>query len=89
MIEQAVFNNAVLLTVIAIGTAFALLVSVGIIIAIIGRFAGPGLLQVGDDVSVDEVRTDNDRGKAIAAVVAVSALLEKSDKERNIAGDTI
>lgn len=89
MIEQAVFDNAVLLTAIAIGTAFALLASMGIIISIIGRLAGPGSPQVGNDVFVDEVKSDDDRGKAIAAVVAVSALLEKSDKERDIAGDTI
>ena len=88
MIEQSVFDNAVLLTGLAIGTAFALLASIGLIISIIGKLVGPGPPQAGSDVSLDEVKSDDDRGKAIAAVVAVSALLEKSDKERDIAGDT-
>jgi len=84
MIDQAVFEEGVRLTLIGMGTAFALLAVMSLVIAVVGWTVGPGsrwARHSGTTTSDEPDDSDEQRGKALAAVAAVSALLER-DGER-------
>ena len=82
VIDQAIFEEGVRLTLIGMGTAFALLVGMALIIAIVGWTVGPRSRWARQSDIVLSDDSDEHRGKALAAVAAVSALLEK-DGERD------
>ena len=80
MIEQTIFEEGVRLTAIGIGATFVLLTGMGVIIAIVGRVVGLGSKRGQQDGSPPSVDSDPKRGPALAAVTAVTALLEQ-DRE--------
>ena len=74
--DQAIVEQGLRLTAIGLGTAFALLLVIGVLISIIGRlctFMSPGLERQGPQEETTAPSSIN-RDKALAAVAAVTTL---------------
>ena len=80
-IDQELVEQGLRLTVIGIGTAFAVLLLLTLVIVLVGRFAGPGARKASAaETPAPAGAVDDPRDKALAAVVAVSAALEGSGR---------
>ena len=88
-IEQIVVEEGLRLTAIGMGTAFALLLLLMLLIVLMGRLVGHGPDDAsGDGLPIPRRSVHDDRDRALAAVVAVSALMEKSTDADRGGGDT-
>ena len=75
------------LTAIGMGTAFALLLLLTLVIMLVGKLFGPtSRFAIGGDVSTSAESGAEAHDKALAAVVAVGAMLGKSE-DVEVAGD--
>lgn len=74
------------LTWIGLSTAFALLLLIMFVVMLVGRLFGPGRVKASDTAASGPDESDaEDRDKALAAVLAVSAIMDEGD-ETEIAG---
>ncbi len=86
-IDQAIVEEGLRLTAIGLGTAFALLLVIGVLISIVGRLATVMSPDTASQEPSESTKPSNtSRDKALAAVVAVTALRGK-DRHGTPAGD--
>ena len=88
IIDQAVVEQGAKLTAIGMGTAFAILLLLTLVIMVMGSLAGrvsrgaaPQAAMTSDETSLEV------RDRALAAVVAVSAVLENGDAANHQEGN--
>ncbi len=78
--DQAIVEQGVRLTAIAMGTAFALLLLLMLVIAVVRRLVAAGSRRDSREAETPPGKPGpDDRDRALAAVVAVSAVLEQRE----------
>ncbi len=78
--DPEIIEQGLRMTIIGLATAFALLIVLAVFIVVLGRFAGPKSEEEAEGGSGDNDSAGPVRERAMAAVVAVSALRARAQR---------